>query len=274
MRVLITVLTSLSVGALLAVDNPQGFRQVLQSMSTSAAQLWNDKELRIDGLHVLSRAEVEKLLPLTRSVPWWHLNATEIQAQLGQMSWVQEASIESCPDSWASRWGCFVVRIKERQPMFLATFEGNSWVIDREGSFLVPHRELEGRNFAGRLISVKGLAETTNSPDLVRAQLSAASRVCDTIEKEVAKSIGMLEFMGQGDFAVSFNGLPFPVVFAGGSDAKVPLAEQGVRCAALLKQLRMRYDDVAKIDLAFDRVGVVQFRPAAVAEKSAVSGQG
>jgi hypothetical protein len=272
MRALITVLTSLSVGALLAVDNPQGFQNVVQSLSTRAAQLWNDKELRIDGLRALSRAEVEKLLPLHRSVPWWHLNATEIQAQLSQTSWVQEASLDSCPDSWASRWGCFVVRIKERQPMFLATFEGNSWVIDREGSFLVPQRELESRHFAGKLISVKGLAETTNSPDLVRAQLSAAASVCDTIEKEVAKPIRELEFLGQGDFAVSFEGLPFPVVFAGGSDARIPLTEQGVRCAALLKQLRTRFSDVAKIDLAFDRVGVVQFRSTPVSEKVTAGG--
>ncbi len=272
MRALITVLTSLSVATLLAVDNPQGFREVLESVSTRAAHLWNDKELRIDGLQALSRAEVEKLLPLNRSVPWWHLNATEIQAKLSQMSWVQEAKVESCPDSWGSRWGCFVVRIKERQPMFLATFEGNPWVIDREGSFLVPQPELESRQFAGKLISVKGLAATANSPDLVRAQLSAAAVVCNTIEKEVAKPIRELEFLGQGDFAVSFEGLPFPVVFAGGRDAKIPLAEQGVRCAALLKQLKTRFSDVAKIDLAFDRVGVVQFRPTPASEKVSAAG--
>lgn len=264
MRAIFTVLTTLSVGALLAVDNPRGFQQIVQSVSTRGAQLLNDKELRIDGLHILSRAEVEKLLPLKRSVPWWHLHATEIQAQLGQTPWVQEAQLESCPDSWASRWGCFLVRIKERQPMFLATFEGNSWVIDREGSFLVPQSELEGRNFAGQLITVRGLAATANSPDIVRAQLSAASRVSETVKKEVAKSIREIEFLAQGDFSVFFDGLPFPVVFAGGVDAQIPLSEQGVRCAALLKQLRTRFSDIAKIDLAFDRVGVVQFRPTPV----------
>jgi len=264
----------MSVGALLALDNPRGFRQFVDSVSSRGAQLLNDKELRIDGLHALSRAEVERLLPLNRSVPWWHLHATEIQAQLGQTPWVQEAALEACPDSWASRWGCFVVRIKERQPMFLANFEGNSWVIDREGAFLVPQRELDGRNFVGQLITVKGLAATANSLDLVRAQLSAAARVSDTIQKEVAKPIRELEFLGQGDFSVSFGGLPFPVVFAGGVDAKVPLSEQGVRCAALLKQLRTRFGDVAKIDLAFDRVGVVQFRPTPMSDNSSAVGQG
>lgn len=146
--------------------------------------------------------------------------------------------------------------------MFLAGIEGNSWVIDREGSFLVPHSELASRNFHGRLITVKGAAHGS-SPDLMRAQLSAAAKLCDTVEKEVGRSVRELEFLGQGDFSVFFDGLSFPVVFAAGSDVKVPLIEQGIRCAALLKQLNGRFMEVLKIDLAFDRVGIVQFRPAA-----------
>jgi hypothetical protein len=272
MRVLITLVTTLSVGALLALDDPNGFRAVLQSISSRGAQLWNDKELRIDGLGLLSRAEVEKVLPLERSVGWWHLNATEIQAKLAQNAWVEEATLSSCPDSWASRWGCFLVRIQERQPMFVAAFEGNQWVIDREGAFLVPLSELSNRNFSGRLITVKGVAANANSPDLARAQLAAASQLCESLEKQVSKPIRELEFLGQGDFAVSFDSVPFPIIFAAGKDAKVPLVEQGVRCAALLKQLAPRLSEVSKVDLAFDRVGVVQFKPAPVAAKTVSAG--
>jgi hypothetical protein len=259
MRVLITLVTTISVGALLAFDNPKGFRSISNSVAVKGEQLWSDKELRIDGLRLLSRSEIEKLLPLQRSVAWWHLNASEVEAKLNQNAWVESATLESCPESWASRWGCFLLQVKERQPMFIGSFDGKPWVIDRDGRSLVPQSDLAGRGFSGQLIEVKGAANSS-SPDLVRAQLSAASRLCDTVAKEVGRPIRALEFLGQGDFSVSFEGLPFPVVFAAGKDAKVPLAEQGVRCAALLRQLGTRFSDVAKIDLAFDRVGIVQFK--------------
>lgn len=272
MRVLITLVTTLSVGALLALDNPERCWSLVESISSRGTQLWNEKEIRIDGLQLLSRAEIEKILPLHRSVGYWHVNATEIQAQLSQNAWVQDATLSSCPETWASRWGCFLLRIQERQPMFVAAFDGNSWVIDRDGAFLVPLSELASRNFSGKLISVRGVAASANSPDLVRAQLSAASELCDTLEKQVSKPIRELEFLGQGDFAVSFDGVPFPVIFAAGKDAKVPLVEQGERCSALIKQLGSRLYDVAKVDLAFDRVGVVQFKPVPAALKPPPAG--
>jgi hypothetical protein len=71
-----------------------------------------------------------------------------------------------------------------------------------------------------------------------------------------------LQFLTHGDFAVTFEGVPFPVVFGAGPDSKVPLAEQGERCAELLKRLHDRFADILKVDLAFDRVGVVKFRTA------------
>lgn len=271
MRALITLATCIGVGALLVLDNPEGSRALSGALFTRVSHLWHDKELRLDGLRLLSRADIEKTLPLDRSVMWWHLNATEVQAHLSRNTWVEKAELTSCRDSWASRWGCFVLNIKERQPMFLANVDGNAWVIDREGSFLVPHGELASRKYSGRLITVKGAA-SANAPDVVRAQLSAASRLCDTVEREVGKSVRELEFLGQGDFSVVFEGLPFPVVFAAGKDAKVPLPEQALRCASLLRQLRSRLADVAKIDLAFDRVGVVQFRPVAATQEQPAAG--
>ncbi len=267
MRVLLTLVTTLSVGALLAFDNPEGFRSVSNSIAVRGEQLWSDKELRIDGLRMLSRSEIERLLPLQRSVAWWHLNAAEVEAKLNQNAWVESATLASCPESWASRWGCFLVQIKERQPMFIGTFDGKAWILDRDGRSLVPQSDLAARGFSGRLIEVRGAANSS-SPDLVRAQLSAASRLCETVAKEVGRPIRELEFLGQGDFSLLFEGLPFPVVFAAGKDAKVPLAEQGVRCAALLRQLGTRFADVAKIDLAFDRVGVVQFKPVGLVNRN------
>lgn len=272
MRVLITIVTALSVSVLFALDNPTVFREVTHSISERTDRIWSNKDVRIEGLHLLSRGEIERLLPLDRSVAWWHANLSEIEAKLAQNAWVAEATITSCPDSLVSRWGCFVVSIDERQPMFLATLNGDSWVVDREGTFLALVSELRNRAFSGRLVNLKGVAVNSNSPDLVRAQLSVASKLCETLEREVSKPVVELEFLGQGDFAVAFQGVSFPIVFAAGLDAKVPLPEQGARCAALLKQLATRFSEVARIDLAFDRVGVVQFKPAPSIEKDIAAG--
>ena len=53
---------------------------------------------------------------------------------------------------------------------------------------------------------------------------------------------------------------PFPVVFAGASDSPLPLSEQAERLATLLGKLKDRFGEVARVDLAFARVGVVKFR--------------
>ena len=260
MRTVVTILTTIGVGALLALDNPKGFSDLVKSSEDRIVRAWNQKEVRIDGLEVLNRSEVEKLLPLERSVPWWHLNGTEIQSKLSQNAWIDQAKLTSCPDSWTDKWGCFLVSIQERKPTFVATFDNTSWVIDREGSFLVPLNELKARKFLGSLVAVRGVSADGKSPDLVRAQLSVAAKLRETLEQRISKQIVGLEFLGHGDFAVAFQGVPFPVVFAAGQDAKVSLDEQGDRCAALLNQLAPRLSEVESVDLAFDRVGVVRFK--------------
>ncbi|MFO0417324.1 MAG: cell division protein FtsQ/DivIB [Pseudomonadota bacterium] len=260
MRILFTILIAAGVLALHALDNPAGFKKAQEFVVSSAGALWNDKDIRIDGLKLLSRTEIERLLPLDRSVLWWRFNDTEIQAKLEQNPWVGESKVVACPDAPPSQWGCFLVSISERVPTFLATVDETSWVIDREGSFIAPLSDLRERAYRGELIAVSGLASRSASPDMVRAQLATAARLLDTLEREVRRPIERVEFLAQGDFSVIFKGLDFPTVFAAGSDAKVPLLEQGTRCAELLKRLGSRLSDVERIDLAFDRVGVVKFK--------------
>ena len=264
MRVIFTIIIAISVIALHALDNPQRFGNLLSKICSSAATLWHEKEVRIDGLSLLSRIEVEKLLPLDRSVAWWRLNDTEIQSRLERNPWVGKTSISSCSEGRAADIGCFIVSVTERTPTFVAFVDSAQWIIDRDGSFIAPLNDLRGRDFKGRLISVRGLASRVSSPDMLRAQLSAASRLLEIIEKEVGRPITALEFLGQGDFAVALKGLSFPVIFAAGKDAKVPLVEQGARCSELIKHIGGRISEVAKIDLAFDRVGVVTFKPSSL----------
>jgi hypothetical protein len=261
MRALITALTTIGVGSLLVLDNPQGAADLYTSTMKRAQSIWSEKEIRIAGLDLLKRSEVERLLPVDRSVLWWQLNRSQVEAKVAANTWVSHAKLSSCSGgSLAERWGCFLVAVEERQPLFTTDFKGDSWVIDRQGVFVAPLVELLRRNFVGELISVRGVADGALEPSLVRAQLSAAAPLCDTLSKVVGRGVQDLEFLAQGDFAVRFKGLNFPVVFAAGKDAGVDLEDQGARFAALLKQIAVRLGDVERIDLAFDRVGVVRFR--------------
>lgn len=260
MRVLFTLLIASGVVVLHVLDNPKGTRQIVEAATQKAHALVQDKEVRIEGLSVLSRTEVEKALPLERSAVWWKLHETDIQARLSQNPWVADAIVSACPGTLGGSWGCFLVSVTERTPRFLATVDNTRWIIDRDGSFIVPYSETAARAASGPLISVEGLASQNSSPDVVRAQLGAASRLLDTLEKGVGRGITGLQFLTDGDFAVMFEAVPFPVVFGAGPDSKVPLAEQAQRCGQLLKRVQDRFGDIVKVDLAFDRVGVIKFR--------------
>ena len=260
MRVLFTLLITASVAALHVLDNPRGVRAWSEKAAGVVQKWWNAKEIRIEGLRTLPRSEIERLLPLERSVVWWKLQSTSIQGRIAQNPWIGEVSVSSCEGGAREAWGCFLISIKERQPTFLAVVDNANWVIDRGGSFIVPYSETLPMPSNQRLVRVTGLASRHSSPDIVRAQLSAASSVLDTIEREVRRQVWALEFLGHGDLSVMFQDVPFPVVFGAGGDSVVPLAEQGKRCGELLKRLQDRFGDILKVDLAFERVGVVKFK--------------
>lgn len=261
MRVLVTLLIAASVLTLHALDNPKGFSRLWARLTLSTDAVLHDKEVRIEGLNRLSRIEVEHLLPLGQAVAWWHANGTEIQSAVRQSPWVAEAAVAACPDTIASRWGCFVVSVTERVPTFIASVDNAEWIIDKDGSFIVPKRDMRNGKGERELVAVSGLASRAKSPDVVRAQLLGASKLLPVLEKRVGRAIMGIEFQGQGDFAVMFKGLHFPVVFGAGKDSKIPLAEQGERCAELLKHLSGRLSEIQKVDLAFNQVGVVSFMP-------------
>jgi hypothetical protein len=276
MRLLYTSLIAISVGVLQYIDNPAIFHRAWAAVTTAGSETVSQKEVRIEGLKVLPRAEVERVLPYDRSVLWWHVNGTDIQSKVAESPWIDEATVESCPGGALRSWGCFVLAVKERTPRFLGLVDNERWIIDSEGAFIMPSGgPLFGLSpeAVSHLVVVEGLASRASSPDTVRSQLALASGSIGTLEREVGRSVGSLRFESRGDFSVVFDGLPFPVVFAGSPDASISLKEQGARLAALLTKLQNRLGDVAKIDLAFSRVGIVKFRAEEPPTKPASGGE-
>ncbi len=263
MRLLYTSLIAISVAVLQYIDNPGFFHRAWAAVTAAGTETVSQKEVRIEGLKVLPRAEVERVLPYDKSVLWWHINGTDIQSKVAESPWVEEATLESCSGGALRSWGCFVLSVKERTPKFIGLVDNERWMIDSKGAFIMPSGgPLLGLSpeAVSQLVVVEGLASRTSSPDIVRSQLATASGAIGTLEREVGRSARSLRFESRGDFSVMFEGLPFPVVFAGSPDAPVSLVDQGQRLAALLAKLKDRLGDVAKIDLAFSRVGIVKFR--------------
>ena len=277
MRLLYTSIIACSVLILHYIDNPARFQHGWMWTSTKTVELLENKEVRIEGLRVLSRTEIERALPFDKSVIWWHVNNTEIQGKIAENPWIAAARLDSCPGMWPSNWGCFVVSVTERSPKFIATVDNERWVISDEGAFIMPaDGPLYGltADTLGNLVAVDGIASRAHSPDLVRAQLALASRSIATIESSVARTADSLRFEGRGrlegrgDFAVTFKGVPFPIVFTTATDSLVSLEEQAQRCAGLLTKLKDRFAEIERVDLAFTRVGIVKFRGDVVARSA------
>lgn len=260
MRIIYTLAAVFVVLVLHYFDNPVWFGSAVNRGAETIKSVWNDKKIRIEGLDVLSEGEIEPLLPLSKSVLWWHVNEPDIQAELMRSPWIKAVSVSSCRDSIWSRWGCFLLSVQEREPIFSAVVDETKWVVDGEGSFIVPFSDLVQRNYDLKLVSIAGLASREYSPDLVRSQIYAAHKYMRILQGSVGKAPTSLTFLDHEDLSVEFQGVPFPVIFGLKSRDAVSLTEQGKRCAALLKQVGHQLRDIEKIDLAFNRVGVIAFR--------------
>jgi hypothetical protein len=261
MRALFTFIVASTVLLLHVMDNPALFKRGWAFAREWANNTFQAKDVRIEGLRALSRTEVERVLPLDRSVVWWMMNMPVIQARVADNPWIGDVSVESCSGGLFADWGCFVVSVSERKARYLAKVDDEAWIIADDGTFLVPLKGLEaGKVDPESLVRLEGLASRSASPDIVRAQVALAKSSVETLQKTALKKVRSLEFGPKGDIVIGFDSVPFPVVFTTSPDSSVSLVEQGDRCAQLFKELGSRMDDVEKIDLAFERVGIVKFK--------------
>jgi hypothetical protein len=269
MRILFTTLITATVIAIEVLDNPQLFQKAFltaQEVFSSAAY---KKEVRIAGLSALTRSEIESLLPQHRATSWWMANFPTIQGRLEEHPWIKRAVVESCPGNTISGWGCFILTITERTPKYLANVDSEEWLLAEDGAFLLPLSTVVGK--AGlrndqrlsvdvrTITKVAGLASRLNSPDMLGAQMELVRRVVQLAPPIVERSVEEIVFEQGSDFSVRFSGVPFPVVFSSGLEGPT-LSDQSERCALLLKKFSDRYQDIEKVDLAFEKVGVVKLK--------------
>jgi hypothetical protein len=263
MRVLFTSLIASSVVLIHVLDNPGRISSGLGNIKQEIIRVLNTKEVRIQGLKVLSRTEIERSLPLSKSVGWWMVNETSIKARVAENPWVSGVEVESCAGALLPKYGCFVVTVQERGPRFLAVVDNERWIIGEDGALIVPasspDMRLPEESLKG-LVPLSGLASRVSAPERSRAQLSLAQGAISVLERSVQRSVRSISFEGKGDMSVAFERVPFPVVFSASSDSVAVIEDQGLRLKALLSQLKDRLGEIDKVDLAFSKVGVVKFR--------------
>ena len=263
MRVLFTSLIASSVVLIHVLDNPGRISSGLGNIKQEAIRILNTKEVRIQGLKVVSRTEIERSLPLSKSVGWWMINETSIKARVAENPWVSGVEVESCPGTILPKYGCFVVTVQERRPRFLAVVDNERWIIGEDGALIVPasspDMRLPEESLRG-LVPLSGLASRVSAPERSRAQLTLAQGAISVLERSVQRSVRSISFEGKGDMSVAFDRVPFPVVFSASSDSLAVIEDQGLRMRALLVQLKDRLGDIDKVDLAFSKVGVVKFK--------------
>lgn len=266
MRVLFTSLIASSVVLIHILDNPGRVSHGLEVAKQRAVLFLNTKEVRIEGLRLVPRDEVERVLPLTRSVGWWMMNETSIKARIAENPWIKGVEMSACQGAIMPKFGCFQLTIEERKPRFLALVDDERWIIGEDGALIMPSKGtapgLSDEAF-GKLTPLYGLASRVTAPERFQAQLEVARTSIRVLEGAVGLPVESLTFEGRGDLTVDFVSLPFPVIFGAASGDPAPVIEdQGQRLKALLAQLKDRLGDIQRIDLAFSKVGVVKFRPA------------
>lgn len=266
MRILFTSLIASSVVLIHVLDNPGRISQGLEVAKQRAVTFLNTKEVRITGLHSISREEVERVLPLNRSVGWWMLNETSIKARVAENPWVKSVSLSSCKGKFLPTFGCFDLVVDERKPRFIALVDDERWIIGEDGALIIPAKgDAPGLTdeTLRSLVPLYGLASLVSAPDRSHAQLKLAQDAIRVLESSVDLPVESITFAGKGDIVVDFSRLPFPVVFGASStasDSSQVVGDQAKRLRALLEQLKDRLPEIEKVDLAFSKVGVIKLK--------------
>lgn len=144
------------------------------------------------------------------------------------------------------------VKVAERQPVALLIAGGGFVYADSEGRAIAPvasPAELEEARRAGLLaVSFPRGAH----PDGIAAALEVAAEL-GRVQPTWAAKLARIEVLGEGDFRLRTDALPFPLLVTGGQ-----VGPKVQRLVELLPELARRYPLIETVDLRFSRRIVVQ----------------
>lgn len=180
------------------------------------------------------------------------LSLAEVADAIEQNPWVKTVEIEKeLPDRLR-------VKLSERKPEALMLRKGALVYADVEGRPIAPvesEKAAEAARRSGLLV-----VSFAPAPHLARGGVVSALEVAGElgrVQPDWAASLSRIEVLGEEDFRLFTDALPFPLLVTRGQ-----VGPKAVRLKELLPQLRQRYPRIEAVDLRFSRRIVVQPAPA------------
>ena len=179
------------------------------------------------------------------------LSLAEVAARIESNPWVRTVELEKeLPDR-------LQVRLTEREPVALLLHKGELVYADVEGQAIAPvesEKAAQEARRAGLLVVSFGRAPHLAEGGVVSA-LDVAGEL-GRVQPDWAASLSRIEVLGEEDFRLFSDALPFPLLVTRGQ-----VGPKAVRLQELLPQLTSRYPRIEAVDLRFSRRIVVQPAP-------------
>ncbi|MEZ4753281.1 MAG: cell division protein FtsQ/DivIB [Bdellovibrionota bacterium] len=246
---------------------------LIESLHNKSEEFLYQKTIDFKGLSLLSELDIERYLPHEKSVLWWVFNRSQVEAEIASHSLVAKSSIELC--SWL-RPACYLVKITERIPTFIALSDTDAWVVADDGAFVspIPVDKVERAMFKREDKTYKkpplvdGLFTNENSPEVSLARSAYINDSIIEIERATAKSIESITVKDNGELEISLRNTDYTIVFDKTYGDQAKLEDQLARLAKVLEQFENRERTIKSIDLAFNSLAVVRLKEKEKSEKS------
>lgn len=228
-------------------------------LSQRAHNFLYDKEVVFRGLERVSEERVRALLPTELSNITWLSSRGMVEGSLLSDPFIKSAEIEPC-----SMWGCFSVTIHERAPRYVSYLKGSPWLVSEDGAFIgrldqvrTTEDLVKYLKVNSGLVYVDGDPAYSPSPDELRSRFLYLKSAIPVITSEVGKDVQSVSFDSSGDMVLRFSGVSFPVTFDYSGEDLSKLGRRARRLSVILSKFQGRKHLIEKVDLAFDRIGVI-----------------
>lgn len=227
-------------------------------------ELTTVRQFEIQGLRALTVSDLEKRFPPRETTYLdWLVRSHTHEQRLAADPWIREAVVSRCKEQW---WGCIAIAIEEERPSFVAIIGGVAWLASADGNFLGHVAEdslqthissIEKDPVDGLPIEVRFALSEQPSPDAIRGSLRSVRDATATVEGATGLQVSSVEVRTGGEFAVRFREHPFSVVFDGFEGPQPRLGEELKRLNSILAAAGNGVSSIEQIDLAFERVAVI-----------------
>lgn len=207
-------------------------------------------DVKFTGLSRLRSEDLEVLLPTEKPFWWWIVSAPTVEKDLVGQPLVKSVNIVRC--SWYSL-KCFEISVTERKPAALVSLQTGWWLVGDDGGAIGPVSD-EGRANS-ELPAVLGGERFETTPQVLRERVMTVLDLLAALGSGAPKSI---RFSSDSEVLLDYGANLPEVLLELGMPAWI--SEQLTRLAEVRAQLGERFNEVKRIDLAFQSQAVVTFR--------------